>query len=135
MEATLKPGMMETFDSVAAIHKKLNKIQDQRIAAIVKGTQLPRATERRYDKLKEQLIEQLKRVHFNNTRIEHLVEQLYELNLRLVTEEGRLLRLAEGAGVKRGEFLQTYMGDELAGDWLQRGGGLPGGRRAPAGGP
>jgi RNA polymerase primary sigma factor len=120
MEAQLKPGMMAIFDSVADIHKKLNKIQDQRIAAIVKGTQLPRATERRYDKLKDEVIELLGKVRFNNTRIEHLVEQLYELNRRLVTEEGRMLRLAESAGVKRAEFLQTYMGDELSGDWLER---------------
>jgi RNA polymerase primary sigma factor len=126
MEAQLKPGMMAIFDAVADAYKKIHKVQDQRIAAIVKGTQLPRATERRYDKLKEQLIEQLKRVRFNNTRIEHLVEQLYELNRRLVTEEGRLLRLSENAGVKRGEFLQHYMGDELAGDWLERVGALPG---------
>jgi RNA polymerase primary sigma factor len=126
MEAQLKPGMMGIFDSVADIHKKLNKIQDQRIAAIVKGTQLPRATERRYDKLKDEAIELLGKVRFNNTRIEHLVEQLYELNRRLVTEEGRMLRLAEGAGVKRAEFLQTYMGDELSGDWLERVGALTG---------
>src|SRR6266852_2002875 len=120
MEAQLKPGMVAIFDAVADAQKKIHKVQDQRIAALVKGTQLPRATERRYDKLKAEIIELLKRVRFNNTRIEHLVEQLYELNCRLVTEEGRLLRLAESAGVKRGEFLQTYMGDELAGDWLER---------------
>jgi len=126
MEAQLKPGMMAIFDSVADIHKKLNKIQDQRIAAIVKGTQLPRATERRYDKLKDEVTELLGKVRFNNTRIEHLVEQLYELNRRLVTEEGRMLRLAESAGVKRAEFLQTYMGDELSGDWLERVGALTG---------
>src|SRR6266566_4295323 len=126
MEAQLKPGMMVIFDAVADAYKKIHKVQDQRLAAIVKCTQLPRATERRYDKLKEQLVEHLKRVRFNNTRIEHLVEQLYELNRRLVTEEGRLLRLSENAGVKRGEFLQHYMGDELAGDWLERVGALPG---------
>src|SRR5947208_3844610 len=126
MEAQLKPGMMAIFDSVADMHKKLNKVQDQRIAAIVKGTQLPRATERRYDKLKDEVIELLRKVRFNNTRIEHLVEQLYELNRRLVTEEGRMLRLAENAGVKRAEFLQSYMGDELSGDWLERVGVLTG---------
>ena len=126
MEAQLKPGMMAIFDSVAERHKKLHKIQDQRIAAIVKGTQLPRATERRYDKLKDEVIEVLGKVRFNNTRIEHLVEQLYELNRRLVTEEGRMLRLAESAGVKRAEFLQAYMGDELSGDWLERVGALTG---------
>ena len=59
-------------------------------------------------------------MRFNNTRLEHLVEQLYELNRRLVTEEGRLLRVAENAGVKRADFLQHYMGNELAGDWLER---------------
>ncbi|HXO00921.1 MAG TPA: RNA polymerase sigma factor RpoD [Stellaceae bacterium] len=120
MEAQLRPSVVAIFDEVAEIHKKLNKLQDQRVAAIVKGTALPRATDRRYDKLKDEAIELLSRIRFNNTRIEHLVEQLYDLNRRLVGEEGRLLRLAETAGVKRPEFLQFYIGDELSADWLER---------------
>src|ERR687884_1905034 len=64
MEAQLRPGMMAIFDAVAERHKKLAKVQDQRIAAIVKGTQLPRATERRYDKLKDEVIELLGKVKF-----------------------------------------------------------------------
>src|SRR5712691_4838582 len=126
MEAQLKPGMMAIFDAVADAQKKIHKVQDQRIAALVKGTTLPRATERRYDKLKVEIVELLKRVRFNNTRIEHLVEQLYALNRRLVTEEGRLLRLAEGSGIRRSEFLPHYLGDELAADWIERAGVLPG---------
>ncbi|HEX3863619.1 MAG TPA: RNA polymerase sigma factor RpoD [Stellaceae bacterium] len=126
MEAQLKPGMMAIFDAVAEAHKKIQKVQEQRITALIKGAALPRVTERRYDKLKEELIELLKRVRFNNTRLEHLVEQLYDLNRRLVVEEGRLLRLIEGEGVKRHEFLQHYMGDELSGDWLERVALLPG---------
>jgi RNA polymerase primary sigma factor len=126
MEAHLKPGMLAIFDAVADAHKRIHKVQEQRITALVKGTALPRATERRYDKCKEELIELLKKVRFNNTRIEHLVEQLYDLNRRLVTEEGRLLRLAETDGVKRAEFLQYYMTDELSGDWLERVALLPG---------
>jgi RNA polymerase primary sigma factor len=126
MEAQLKPGMMAIFDALAEAHRKISKVQDQRITAIVKGAALPRATERRYVKLKAEIVELLKRVRFNNTRIEHLVEQLYDLNRRLVVEEGRLLRLAEGSGIKRGEFLPHYIGDELAADWLERAGALPG---------
>jgi RNA polymerase primary sigma factor len=122
MEAQLRPGVVAIFDQVADIHKKLNKLQDQRIVAVARGTVLPRATDRRYDKLKDEAVELLHRVRFNNTRIEHLVEQLYELNRRLVGEEGRLLRYAETAGVKRPEFLQFYIGDELSADWLERAG-------------
>jgi RNA polymerase primary sigma factor len=126
MEMALLPSMMAVFDSVADIHKKLHKIQDQRITALAKGTEFPRATERRYDKLKDEVVELLRGVRLNNTRIEHLVERLYELNRRLVTEEGRLMRLAENSGVKRAEFLQSYMGSELSADWFERVCVLPG---------
>jgi len=120
MEAQLKPSALATFDVIADIHKRLRRLQDQRINALQKGETLPRATERRYEKLKAAIIEDVKRVRLNNTRIEDLVEQLYEVNRRLVADEGRLLRLAESAGIKRAEFLQHYLGDELGANWLDR---------------
>src|SRR6476646_339252 len=126
MEAQLRPGMLALFDAVADAHKRIPKVQEQRITALIKGNDLPRATERRYEKCKEELIELLKKVRFNNNRIEQLVEELYGLNRRLVTEEGRLLRISENAGVQRAEFLQYYMGDELSGNWLERVALLPG---------
>ncbi len=125
MEAQLKPGVLATFDAIAEIHKKLQRLQDQRINALYKGEDLPRATERRYEKLKAAMIENIKRVRLNNTRIEHLVEQLYDVNRRLVAEEGKLLRMAESSGIKRSEFLQHYIGSELAADWLDRARVLP----------
>ena len=125
MEAQLKPSVLATFDAIAEIHKKLQRLQDQRINALYKGEDLPRATERRYEKLKAAMIENIKRVRLNNTRIEHLVEQLYDVNRRLVAEEGKLLRMAESSGIKRSEFLQHYIGSELAADWLDRARVLP----------
>jgi RNA polymerase primary sigma factor len=126
MEAQLKPSALATFDAIAEAYKKLHRLQDQRINALQKGEPLPRVTERRYEKLKAEIIENVKRVRLNNTRIEYLVEQLYDVNRRLVADEGRLLRLAEGAGIRRSEFLQQYFGNELAGDWLDRVEALPG---------
>ena len=126
MEAQLKPSALATFDAIAETYKKLHRLQDQRINALQKGEPLPRVTERRYEKLKAEIIENVKRVRLNNTRIEYLVEQLYEINRRLVADEGRLLRLAESGGVKRSEFLQQYFGNELAADWLERLQTLPG---------
>jgi RNA polymerase primary sigma factor len=126
MEAQLKPSALATFDAIADTHKKLRKLQDQRLSALQKGDGLPRATERRYEKLKAAIIEDVKRVRLNNTRIEDLVEQLYDVNRRLVGDEGRLLRLAEGVGVRRSEFLQQYLGNELSPNWLERVGTIPG---------
>jgi RNA polymerase primary sigma factor len=126
MEAQLKPGLLATFDAIAESHKKLHRLQDQRINALLKGEPLAKVTERRYEKLKTRVIEDVKRVRLNNARIEYLVDQLYDVNRRLVADEGRLLRLAENAGVKRAEFLREYIGNELAGDWLDRVATLPG---------
>jgi len=125
MEAQVKPSALATFDAIAEIHKKLHRLQDQRINALYKGEDLSRATERRYEKLKAAMIDNIKRVRLNNTRIEHLVEQLYDVNRRLVADEGKLLRMAESSGIKRSEFLQHYIGSELAADWLDRARLLP----------
>jgi RNA polymerase primary sigma factor len=126
MEAQLKPSALATFDAIAETYKRLHRLQDQRINALQKGEPLPRVTERRYEKLKAEIIDNVKRVRLNNTRIEYLVDQLYDVNRRLVSDEGRLLRLAESAGIRRSEFLQQYFGNELAGDWLERVETLPG---------
>jgi RNA polymerase primary sigma factor len=120
MEAELHPGVFAGFDRIADIHKKLSKLQHQRVAAITKGTGLPRGTDWWYNKLKDEAIGLLRRIRFNNACIEQLVEQLYDLNRQLVGEESRLLRLAETAGVKRAEFLQFYLSDELSADWPER---------------
>jgi RNA polymerase primary sigma factor len=130
MEAALRPSVVAIFDEIAGIHKKLGKLREQRIAAIVNGSALPDGAgsrhDSRHDRLKDAAVGLLRRIRFNNASVERLVEQLYDLNRRLVGEEGRLLRLAETAGVKRAEFLRYYIGDELSADWLERVAVLPG---------
>ncbi len=53
-------------------------------------------------------------------RIDSLVEQLYDINKRLVGYEGRLMRLAESHAVSREDFLRNYQGSELDPRWLNR---------------
>jgi RNA polymerase primary sigma factor len=126
MEAELKPQVLAKVDMIAELYKRLHRLQEQRLAAMQKGEDVARATEKKYDKLKEEMVEAMKGVRLNNARIEALVEQLYEMNRRLMGFEGRLLRLAEGAGVKRQEFLKQYSGSELAPNWLEGCADLPG---------
>ncbi len=121
MEAELKPGVMETLDFIADTYKKLRKLQDQEVeSSLADGDSLSASQERRYKQLKSELITSVKSLSLNNARIETLVEQLYDINKRLVQNEGRLLRLAESYGVKREDFLKEYQGSELDPNWTER---------------
>ena len=75
------------------------------VRALHAGRHFNPTSEKTYQKLKAELVEMMEGVRFNNARVEQLVEQLYELNRRLVAGEGKLLRLAESCGIKREEFL------------------------------
>ena len=120
MEAALMPEVLETLDEIAKVWKKLARAQEKRLASMQKGEKLVPQTERRYEKLQQEMIERMKNVRFNNARIEQLVDQLYGYNRRLVTLEGKLLRMAEKRGVKRQDFLDHYYGRELDPRWLSR---------------
>ncbi|RLP25473.1 RNA polymerase sigma factor RpoD [Mesorhizobium sp. YM1C-6-2] len=120
MEAELRPQVMETFDVIADTYKKLRKLQDQQVEnrLSASGTLSPSQL-RRHKELKDQLIKAVKSLSLNQARIEALVEQLYDINKRLVQNEGKLLRLAESYGVKREAFLEHYQGSELDPNWIK----------------
>jgi len=120
MEEVLLPIVLKMFDEIARTYKKLDRAQDKRLAALQRGQKVAPQSERHYEKTKLRLIELMDDVHFNNARIEQLVEQLYDLNKRLIGLEGKLLRLAEKQGVKRQDFLDHYFGRELDPRWLSR---------------
>ena len=120
IEAELKPKVLETFDTVASEYKRLRRLQDQDIALKLKSGNLTPAQERKYKKLKEEIITAVKSLRLNQARIDSLVEQLYDINKRLVGYEGRLMRLAESHGCTREDFLKQYQGSELDPRWLNR---------------
>jgi RNA polymerase primary sigma factor len=120
MEAELKPRVLEIFDRIADDYKKLRRLQDQLVAGRLENTTLTPAQERKYKKLKQTVIADVKSLSLHNNRIEMLVEQLYDINKRLVGFEGRLMRLAESFGVQRLDFLKHYQGAELDPKWILR---------------
>jgi RNA polymerase primary sigma factor len=120
IEAELKPKVIETFDTIAEAYKRLRRLQDQDIQFQLKRLSLSPAQERKYKKLKNEIIGEVKSLRLNQTRIDALVEQLYDINKRLVGHEGRLMRLAESHGVVREDFLKNYLGSELDPLWLNR---------------
>ena len=124
MEAELRDGVMQKFDDISADYKKLRRLQDIMIEEQLKGDDLTASQTRRFKKLQKDIVERVRSVRLNNQRIEALVEQLYDINRRLMALEGKLVRLADTHGVNRQEFLSEYIGAELDPDWFERISGL-----------
>jgi RNA polymerase primary sigma factor len=120
IEAELKPKVLETFDKVADAYKRLRRLQEQDIRFRLNSTSLSPAQGRKYKKLQEDIIAEVKSLRLNQARTDSLVEQLYDINKRLVGHEGRLMRLSESHGVAREDFLKNYWGSELDPHWLDR---------------
>ncbi|MFO1169912.1 MAG: RNA polymerase sigma factor RpoD [Hyphomicrobiaceae bacterium] len=121
MEAELKPKVLETFDRIAGTYKKLRKLQDQKVEGATNDEDaLSSSQEKRYKKLREEIIVDVKSLSLNNSRIELLVEQLYGINKKLIGLEGRLMRLADTYGVSRTEFLQNWQGSEIDAGWIAK---------------
>jgi len=120
MEAELKPKVLETFDRIADDYKKLRRLQDQLVENKLANKTLSPSQERRYKKLKEDIVVDVKSLSLNQQRIDALVAQLYDINKRLMGYEGRLLRLADSHGVDRGDFLKQYQGNELDPNWIRK---------------
>ncbi|PSO18844.1 RNA polymerase sigma factor RpoD [Bradyrhizobium sp. MOS003] len=124
IEAELKPKVVEIFDKIADSYKKLRKLQEQdiqnQLESTSHGPSLSPHQERKYRKLKDEIIVEVKSLRLNQARIDSLVEQLYDINKRLVSYEGRLMRLADSHGVAREDFLRNYTGSELDPRWLNR---------------
>src|ERR1700744_1590662 len=124
IEGELKPEVVETFDKIASEYKKLRKLQEQdiqnQLESSSQGPSLSPSQERKYKKLKDEIIVEVKSLRLNQARIDSLVEQLYDINKKLVSFEGRLLRLGDSHGVAREDFLRNYQGSELDPRWLNR---------------
>ena len=120
MEAELKPQVVETFDRIAETYGRMRKVQDQHVEDQLAAKLLDAGEVKELDAWRTQVILDVKSLSLNASRIESLVEQLYDINKRLVRNEGRLLRLAESYKIKRDDFLNAYYGSELDPDWADK---------------
>jgi RNA polymerase primary sigma factor len=119
MEAELKPQVVETFDRIADAYGRMREIQDRHAVERISAKAPTSADLKKLEALRGEVITDVKSLSLNQSRIESLVEQLYDINKRLVRFEGRLLRLAESYGIKREDFLDAHFGSELDTAWAK----------------
>ncbi len=120
MESALKPQIMETLDKFAKISKKMRSLQEKRLNKSVGEGKYSKEDEKAYQKLHHELVELMLGVRFTIQRVEGLILRLYDYSRKLMTLEGRLLRLAEGRKINRKLFLEAYIGSELDPTWMKK---------------
>ncbi len=119
MEEKLKPRVLNDFDEITKLFKKLQKNSQELINANKKDEKKYLAIEKKYKKIQKEMVVAMKEVHFNSTTIEALMESLYELNKKLLVREGRMLRLAMNSGVPRENFIEQYINFNFEKNWIQ----------------
>jgi RNA polymerase primary sigma factor len=122
MESALKPQILETLDQFAKISKKMRTLQEKRLGAASGTGKYSKEDEKAYQKLHRELVELMLGIRFTLHRVESLIAHLYDLNRRLMTLEGRLVRMAEARKVPRKAFIESYVGNELDPSWLKKAG-------------
>ena len=125
LEEKLKPEVLANFEEIESLYKKLSKMQNRRLETMTSGDEVSTRSEKTYEKTREELVQKVSQVRLHNNRIEELVTQLKQLNQRLTTLEGQLMRMAEGCKVPREEFLRNYRGSELDPNWVEKVNRLP----------
>ena len=120
MENMLLEPVLETLSKIAGQYDNLKKVQSQRMASILSGRKIISTTEKKYTKLKKELVDLMSSIHLNSSRVEQLVEQLNDLNNRLLSQEGKLLRYATACKIKREDFLKSYQKSELDPNWMNK---------------
>ena len=119
MEAALRDDIMEKLDRISENFERFQKLQQMLIRARLSGKKLRKPQAEEYDAIQEQIIIEIKDLQLNNARIEALIDQLYTINRRFISLEGKLMRLADGNGVPRSDFLEVYLGSELNPTWTE----------------
>ena len=119
MEEKLKPKVLSDFNDITKLFKKLQKQSQELINADKKNEKIYLPLEKKYLKVQKEMVAAMKAVHFNSTTIEALMEALYELNKKLLLREGKMLRMASSAGVKREDFIAQYLNFNFEKNWIQ----------------
>ena len=120
MEAALKPRVLETLDVIARDFSKLSDMQDARMSATLnEDSSFSDKAEKKYQKLRSEIVELVNSLHLHNNRIEALIDQLYGINRRIMSIDSAMVKLADQSRINRREFIDAYRGRELDPNWLE----------------
>lgn len=109
LEENLLPEVLDHFEKLVKVVRDVLSLKEAGKANIKKR-----------DNLKNDIINLVREMHFNDKTIEAMVDTLYGLNRKIVNHESRLLHAAVKSGVKRSDFIRYIADYGISDEWLDK---------------
>jgi len=113
MESEIKPKVLKTVNSLTKDYSKLIKYQKEKLECILNSQIFSSTKEKSYEKIVDQILENIKSLQLSPSVLEDLVQKHYVENKKIISLEGNLLRLALNQKIPRHEFIKFYVGNEI----------------------
>ena len=113
METEIKPKVLKTVYTLTKEYGKLTKYQKEKLDCTLNSTSFSSAKEKGYQKIVDDILENIKSLQLSPSVLEELVQKHYIENKKIVSLEGNLLRLAMDQKISRNEFIKFYVGNEI----------------------
>ena len=113
MESEIKPKVLDTVNTLTKNYSKLVKHQKDKLNCILNSVKFSPAKEKNYQKLVNDILENIKSLQLSPSVLESLVQKHYVENKKIISLEGNLLRLAMDDKISRDEFIKFYIGNEI----------------------
>ncbi len=113
METEIKPKVLKTVNNLTKEYIKLIKYQKEKLNCILNSSSFSSAKEKGYEKIVNDILENIKSLQLSPSVLEELVQKHYIENKKIISLEGNLLRLAMDHKIPRSEFIKFYIGNEI----------------------
>ena len=119
LEAALMPSILDTYSKIIVLCDQLIEIHLLKLNHILESNEY-KFDEESYIATSLELTILVKALKLNDKAIDFLLNQLYTINKKMMSIEGKLMQLAEKRHVSRKSFLNNYIGSEMDINWLEK---------------
>jgi len=118
LESVLMPSVIDLLSNISLLCDDLLEIHRNKLNAVVNKEKY-KSEEKRYNEISLQITDLVKDLKINDKAADFLLNQLYTINKRIISLEGKLLSIAEKRKINRRNFLDNYLGNEMDASWLE----------------
>ena len=120
MESKIEPKIFKILDKLNNTYGKIKPLIHEKKDLLNKSKILSSTKLKNYQAIKKKLINYLNKLCLSEECINFFIIKINEINKKLISPEGRLLKLAVDSGIDRKEFITCYNGNELNSYWSKK---------------